>query len=117
MFSLVSLATTAAVSLSCVLDDHGMKVPMTVRLDEARGAVHYSLPATGQPVTTRALFLRERVTFDRFMLDRASLGIIHEGGSVTAVRYAQAHDVRGQCRITYTVTPAKAGVSRGRRDP
>lgn len=98
MFSIVLLAMTLPVALTCKIDDQGRRVAMTLRLDEAHGMVRYAWPATALGRTSRAVFTREAVMFDGFTLDRASLAIMRDGDAVTAALGAEPHTARGRCR-------------------
>ncbi len=113
MIAWMVFAATAPVTLSCTFDARQPQSAMLLHLDAAHGAVRYTLPSAPL-VATRALFTRDRVTFDGFTLDRRTLAITREGESVTAALYAQPPVTRGRCRAVI-VTPAKAGVTRGKR--
>ncbi len=107
------LAATAPVTLSCTFDAGEPQAAMLLHLDAAHGAVRYMLPSA-RPVAARALFTRDRVLFDGFTLGRRTLAIEREGESVTAALNAQPRVARGRCRAA-VVTPAKAGVTTGKR--
>lgn len=92
-------ASTRPVTLSCTMVDGGKATPLALRLDPAHGSIRYAMPASGQPVTRRALFTQEQVMFDGFTLDRTTLALTQDGDSVTAALGAQPRVIRGRCRV------------------
>lgn len=113
------LLASAPSMLACTIDNGGRQTAMTVRLNEARGAVRYAMPATSAPVKARAVFTSDRVMFDGFTLDRGSLAIVRDGDAVTAALGATPSLARGRCRaggaVLRSVAPAKTGAAPGKR--